>query len=1239
MSLDMGDIVVEYHKNLEDALAWILGAEEHVQESDEDDLMTSDVDTVKILFHAYDGFMADLREYQNQVSDLLNEGKLLIESRVCSTEEEQEIGQQKELLNDRWEALRSKATDKQNHLHEVLMLLQKKQLDNLRAWLITAEDKISKFCELGEDLPSVIQQCKDHRQFQEEVGQQEAIVKSLSNVVVIVDDLENGNELRDGSSDDLEDQLTALGEKWAHVCRFVEERSALLELVAKNWQLLDEEEVKFNHWISSLDERLAVMEDSAKEAESGSKVINDLTKRLQKLEKEMEDQHVHYSQIADDCQDMLEHIDKNSSVAIAISEKFENITDTWDTTVQRMEELGHALYKAAQAKPAKKSPNSKSSVQKYQEFKKLLTAEMDWLDRLEKKLKKSPQAAVDAEEISETLDDLENYMHNRPVNRMEEMKILRDELVKDNVMGDTVTSDVERVETRWSMLSRQSKKRQNELESIMCEAQHCETQVLNMQSWLSRFDLLLQKRLDSDTLAEDVPDEVEQLDTEVKENADLLQHLESCVGMYEQQERSEAAARLKEQVDLIKYRLAAVQGKFKQYKCPSDLEPKLQRILRTLETCEASIEAIKLNSHELTALEKVILDSRKIGDRLKETEPDVKWLTDEAEEIREYSHQRLEKLVDQVKQKYSQVLQIYVDKENVLEKALAYAEDIQVNMYELKGWLNEQENPAKVSKRKLRESRARLSILEENFNALKEILPESDFKLLAENIDILKSDLDLLEEKRDVTETIQDDMFKLKKWLSEQDDPEKVNKQKLDEAKARILELEENFFAPKDTSDSEIKLEAENEAIPQSDGDSLEEKEEEEEEEKEEEEPAKPSQIENIKKRGAVELESGKVHSSKSAKVASEDSESGAGSPIYSRLLTTAALSPDHVHKSLSSDRLASPTVSEFASKAEHHRFKMTELMDALKQFNDVVYSAYRTALKIRTVQQCLRLDLLHLESLINIFDQHGLRAQNDKLINVSEMISCLESVYKSLSNEHASQVNVPVCIDQGLNWLVNVYDSSPPTGYIRVLSFKIGLATLSRASLDEKYRYMFRLIADTKGAADEQKLGLLLSDLVQIPRLLGEIASFGGSNVEPSVRSCFERDGQIRTEIESMDFLSWLDREPQCIVWLPVLHRLIAAENATHSAKCNICKQFPIVGFRYRCLKCFSFDICQCCFFAQRTAGKHKLTHPIQEYCVETKSGEDVRDFTKIIKNKFKSKRYFEKNPRVGYLPVQPEF
>ncbi|XP_050442847.1 dystrophin-like isoform X2 [Adelges cooleyi] len=314
---------------------------------------------------------------------------------------------------------------------------------------------------------------------------------------------------------------------------------------------------------------------------------------------------------------------------------------------------------------------------------------------------------------------------------------------------------------------------------------------------------------------------------------------------------------------------------------------------------------------------------------------------------------------------------------------------------------------------------------------------------------------------------------------------------------------------------------------------------------------------------------------------------------------------------------------------------KMIELMSSLSEFNDVRFSAYRTAMKLRTVQKRMSLDLLSLEAAVEAFDNHGLRAQNDKLITVSEMLTILGSIFDTLASQHPSLVHVPLCLDLSLNWLLNVYDSQR-TGQIRVLSFKVGLVLLCKGHVEEKYRYLFRLIADPNRQVDQRKLGLLLHDCIQLPRQLGEIASFGGSNIEPSVRSCFQKAGKDKSVIEAMHFLVWLQHEPQSMVWLAVLHRLAEAESAKHQAKCNTCKAYPIIGFRYRCLKCFNFDMCQTCFFSGRKAKHHKLTHPMQEYCTTTTSGEDVRDFTRALRNKFKSKRYFKKHPRVGYLPVQ---
>ncbi|XP_012612351.1 dystrophin isoform X9 [Microcebus murinus] len=312
---------------------------------------------------------------------------------------------------------------------------------------------------------------------------------------------------------------------------------------------------------------------------------------------------------------------------------------------------------------------------------------------------------------------------------------------------------------------------------------------------------------------------------------------------------------------------------------------------------------------------------------------------------------------------------------------------------------------------------------------------------------------------------------------------------------------------------------------------------------------------------------------------------------------------------------------------------KMTELYQSLADLNNVRFSAYRTAMKLRRLQKALCLDLLSLSAACDALDQHNLK-QNDQPMDILQIINCLTTIYDRLEQEHNNLVNVPLCVDMCLNWLLNVYDTGR-TGRIRVLSFKTGIISLCKAHLEDKYRYLFKQVASSTGFCDQRRLGLLLHDSIQIPRQLGEVASFGGSNIEPSVRSCFQFANN-KPEIEAALFLDWMRLEPQSMVWLPVLHRVAAAETAKHQAKCNICKECPIIGFRYRSLKHFNYDICQSCFFSGRVAKGHKMHYPMVEYCTPTTSGEDVRDFAKVLKNKFRTKRYFAKHPRMGYLPVQ---
>jgi hypothetical protein len=313
--------------------------------------------------------------------------------------------------------------------------------------------------------------------------------------------------------------------------------------------------------------------------------------------------------------------------------------------------------------------------------------------------------------------------------------------------------------------------------------------------------------------------------------------------------------------------------------------------------------------------------------------------------------------------------------------------------------------------------------------------------------------------------------------------------------------------------------------------------------------------------------------------------------------------------------------------------------METLLEMNTVKFSVYRMALKLRKVQQKLCLDLLDLKSALFGFDEHGLTPdRHDNSIKVPQMVVVLTSIFETLHQEEPEEVDVALCVDLCLNWLLNVYDSARTTGQIRVFSFKLGILVLCRGPLTEKYIQLFNLTS-TDGKVVPRQLGLLLFDAIQIPKVLAEVAAFGGSNVEPSVRSCFAAASSSKEPADSVtcpQFLKWLQKEPQSMVWLPVLHRLSAAEMATHESKCKACKAYPIVGFRYHCLKCFNFDLCHNCFFVGQTAKGHKAEHPMQEYCTSTGRSANMKILGQAIRNSFRSKKYFKKKQgKLGYLPV----
>ncbi|XP_028404706.1 dystrophin-like isoform X2 [Dendronephthya gigantea] len=313
---------------------------------------------------------------------------------------------------------------------------------------------------------------------------------------------------------------------------------------------------------------------------------------------------------------------------------------------------------------------------------------------------------------------------------------------------------------------------------------------------------------------------------------------------------------------------------------------------------------------------------------------------------------------------------------------------------------------------------------------------------------------------------------------------------------------------------------------------------------------------------------------------------------------------------------------------------EMTLLMNEMSLADDIKYAAYRTAVKLRAIEKKIQVDSVNLLTIRAVFNDLGYaEGFTENKINVQQLEEVLREMF-TREREKGGDVNVANGVELTLNWLLNTYDQTR-SGSIRIISAKIGLACLSVASVQEKYKYFFDQISSSKGFIDKKRLRVFLRDALLVLKYIKEYHSFGRSGIEPTVNSCFDR-AFIPDRVSQLEYLEWMIDEPQTLVWIPTLHRLAMSETVTHEGKCNICKMFPIVGFRYRCLKCFNFDMCQNCFWSGRVAKNHKLRHQTQEYCLPATQKEDIKDFAKVIKSKVGKKKKKSTKPR--YLPVTNE-
>ncbi|KAM6990676.1 dystrobrevin alpha isoform 11-T11 [Tautogolabrus adspersus] len=265
------------------------------------------------------------------------------------------------------------------------------------------------------------------------------------------------------------------------------------------------------------------------------------------------------------------------------------------------------------------------------------------------------------------------------------------------------------------------------------------------------------------------------------------------------------------------------------------------------------------------------------------------------------------------------------------------------------------------------------------------------------------------------------------------------------------------------------------------------------------------------------------------------------------------------------------------------------------QDLDSIRLSTYRTACKLRFVQKKCNLHLVDIWNVIEAFRENGINTMDlNAELSVARLEVVLSTLFYQLNKRMPTthQINIDHSINLLLNVLLASYDPESH-GKISVFVVKMALATICGGKILDKLRYIFSQLSDSAGLMVHSQFDQFLREVLKLPMAVFEGPSFGYT--EQAARACFTQQKKVSLNTFLDTLMS--DPPPQCLVWLPLMHRLANVENVFHPVECSYCHTESMMGFRYRCQQCHNYQLCQDCFWRGHASGSHSNQHQMKEY------------------------------------------
>lgn len=328
--------------------------------------------------------------------------------------------------------------------------------------------------------------------------------------------------------------------------------------------------------------------------------------------------------------------------------------------------------------------------------------------------------------------------------------------------------------------------------------------------------------------------------------------------------------------------------------------------------------------------------------------------------------------------------------------------------------------------------------------------------------------------------------------------------------------------------------------------------------------------------------------------------------------------------------------------------------------YSDVKYSSYRSAIKIMQLKSSLyskcqismNRDIslvadskkkfvyvilafsIPFRSAISIIMKHKSGSSQD--VSPAELTNIIHDIF--FANEKAGfyvehkNFNLGKAISILCNFLWNIFDPKRQQN-ISLMELKLAMLILCELPPINTYHQLidahFDIAKDHNNCITRSRFEDFINVTAKLLSYLGEPLYFERQTVSEIVNEVFHAYTGLNGMNQFTFMNLWTSHDSTKFSAYTNLFLLLIrfkkSEQVVHRNQCSSCNEFPIVGMRFKCLKCRSLSLCFTCFSKGFVNQRHSLAHRMTEL------NSNEKDLGKLCKLFSSFVKMFRRQPHVS--------